>query len=134
MTQIPLPLIDEFNREYWGGCKRHELQVQKCSDCGRLRFPPQPMCGHCTSVNADWIKLSGRGQLYTWTTVHPPVLPAFQDKTPYNVIMVQLDEGIRMISNLVDCENDQIEIGMPVEVLFEEVTDDVTLPKFRPAR
>ena len=85
-------------------------------------------------MNAEWIKLGGRGKVYSWTIIYPPVLPAFEDKTPYNVVLVQLDEGIRMVSNLVDCDNDKIEIGMPVEVLFEKVSEDVTLPKFRPAR
>lgn len=134
MTQVPLPLIDDFNREYWEGCKKRELRAQKCRDCGKLRFPPQPMCPNCTSTDTEWIKLSGRGKIYTWTVVYPPVLPAFEDKTPYNVIMVQLDEGIRMVSSLVDCDNDRIKMNMPVEVLFDDVAEDVTLPRFRPAR
>ena len=134
MMQIPLPEIDDLNREYWEGCKRRELLAQRCADCGRLRFPPQPMCPFCTSMHTEWTKLSGKGQVFSWTVCHPPVLPAFEDKSPYNVILVELDEGIRIVSNLVDCENDQIEIGMPVEVLFEDITDDVTLPRFRRAK
>ena len=106
----------------------------KCGDCGHLRFPPQLMCPNCTSVNTEWIKLSGKGKVYTWTVVYPPVLPAFENVTPYNVIMVQLDEDLKMISSIVDCENDDIEIGMPVEVLFDKVSDDITLPRFRPVK
>ena len=91
------------------------------------------MCPACGSLDYEWAKASGRGIVHTFTIVHRPTLPAFEDRIPYNVIAVRLDEGVFMVSNLVDCPPDEIRIGMPVEVEFEPLTDEITLPKFRPA-
>jgi uncharacterized OB-fold protein len=92
------------------------------------------MCPQCGSLDYTWELASGRGVVHTFTVVHRPTLPAFEDHLPYNVIAVRLDEGVFMISNLVDCPLDQIRIGMPVEVTFHPLTDEIALPKFRPAR
>ncbi len=131
---IPLPEIDEFNKEYWEGCKRHELLVQRCSDCGRLRFPPRPMCPECMSFKVTWTKMSGKAKVMSWCVAHPPVLPAFQDVAPYAAVLVELAEGPRMITNLTDVGVDKIEMGMPVEVVFDSVSEDITLPKFKRAK
>jgi hypothetical protein len=80
-------------------------------------------------MNTDWVKLSGKGKVYSWTTVTHPVHPAFE--VPYAVVIVELDEGVRLVSNIVDCKPEDLYIGMPVEVIFEDVTEEVTLPKFR---
>jgi uncharacterized protein len=126
----PLPVIDDVNREYWAGCARQELLAQRCDRCGRLRFPPRPMCPHCSSLGSVWTQLSGDARVVTWTVCYPPVLPAFQAQVPYAVVLVELAEGLRMISSLVDCPPEEIEAGMAVHVVFEPVSDDVTLPRF----
>lgn len=133
ITELPLPLIDEHNKGFWEGCQRRELLVQRCRDCGSLRFPPRPMCPSCNSFEADWAPMSGKGKVLTWAICYPPVMPAFADKVPYNIAIVELDEGVRVVTNLVDCAPDQIEAGMPVSVVFEDVADDVTLAKFKRA-
>lgn len=133
ISELPLPEIDEYTKEYWAGCKRHELLAQRCKDCSRLRFPPRPMCPDCSSWNAEWTKLSGKGRIFSWTVCHPPVLKAFEEKAPYHVVLVEMEEGTRLISNMVDCANDEIEMNMPVEVVFEEVAEDVSLPRFKRA-
>jgi len=84
-------------------------------------------------MNSEWVKVSGRGKLYTWTTIFQRYHPAFADELPYNVAMVELEEGPRVITNVVECKNDDLHIGMEVEVVFEDVTEEITLPKFKPS-
>ena len=129
----PLPIPDVRDKGFWDSCKNHELRVQKCKNCGTLRFIPQPMCAKCYSMDIDWVKISGKGKIYTYTIVEHPIAPAFADIAPYAVILVELDEGeaLRIVSNLIDCKPQDIRIGMPVEVVFEDVTEEITLPKFR---
>lgn len=132
----PLPTPDRDTLPYWEGCRRHELLMQRCADCGTYIFPPLPMCPACTSMNREWGRVSGRGRIYSWFVVHHATHPDFVDDVPYAVVLVELDEqpGLRLPSNVVECSIEEIEIGMPVEVVFEDVTDEVTLPKFRPVR
>ncbi len=137
MTQqapFPTPVPTAESAEFWAGCQRGELLIQKCSQCGTLRYFPRAGCPRCTSEQYTWHKVSGRGTLYSFIVVHPPTLPAFKDKVPYPVILVELEEGVRMISNIVDCKNEELRIGMPLEVVFDRINEDLTLPKFRPAR
>ena len=129
---VPIPVPDPESIEYWEGCKRHELLIQKCSGCGELRHYPRLSCSHCTSEDYEWLPSSGKGVLYSWIIVHPPTLPAFKEKVPYPVILVELEEGIRMVSNIVDCAIEDLRIDMPLEVTFDEVLEGVMLPKFRP--
>ena len=129
----PLPRIDNETSPYWDACKRHELRMQRCVSCGQLRFPPGIICANCNSLEAEWVKLSGRGKVYTWNIFHQLYNPAFAQDLPYNVAVIELEEGPRITSNIVGCKNEDIHIGMAVEVVFEDITDDVTLPKFRPS-
>src|SRR2546430_1005239 len=119
-----LPVPSEEDREYWAGAKEGKLVIQKCGGCARLRNFPSMGCPHCGTMKWSWVPASGKGKIYSWIVVHPPVLPAFADKVPYNVVLVELAEGTRIVSNLVDCPNDQIVIGMPVEVVFEKLTEE----------
>lgn len=128
-----LPRIDEMNRPYWEGAKRHELLLQKCQECGHYRYPPGETCPSCLSDRLEWVKVSGRGSVYTWTVFHQAYHPAYKDDIPYAVVAVELEEGPRMITNLVNCGTEDIKMGMPVEVVFDDVTGEVSLPKFRPA-
>jgi len=121
------------SKEYWEGCKNHELRIQRCKDCGAYRWYPRPMCHQCNSMNVEWVKASGKGTVYIWTVVVHPTGAVWVDEVPYTVAIVELEEGVRMLSNMVDCEPEELRVGMPVEVVFDDVTDQVTLPRFRPA-
>lgn len=134
----PLPKVTDESRPFWEGCKAHELRIQRCDSCARFRFPPQKMCRHCNSVEATWAPVSGTGTVYSFTVPtnpSPGELPARGFDYPYAVALVELDgtDGVRIASNIVDCPVDEIAIEMPVEVTFDQVTDDITLPKFRRA-
>ena len=108
------------------------LCVQRCSDCGHHIFIPQPVCTQCLSESLDWIESSGRGTLYSYTVVHRPQQPVFE--VPYIPIIVLMEECWYMVSNLREAIDGEFVIGMPVEVLFEPMSDEITLPYFRPAR
>jgi len=128
----PLPEINEFNYRYWEAAKRHELVLQKCLECGHYRYPPGDTCPSCLSDRLEWVEASGRGTVYTWVVFHQIYHPAFAEDIPYAVVAVELEEGPRLVTNLLDCKLEDIKVGMPVEVVFDDVTDDITLPKFWP--
>jgi uncharacterized OB-fold protein len=130
----PLPRATEDSAAYWEAAQKNELRLQRCADCGHVRFPPAVLCARCLSEKHAWVKLSGRGMVFSWIVVHQSQHPAFNADAPYNVAIVELEEGPRLHSHIVECPNDQIRIGMPVEVVFRRVNDEVTLPKFRPRR
>lgn len=132
-VEKPLPSANEDSQDYWEACKRGELRLQKCDACHHLRFPPSHLCPRCLSESFHWEKTSGRGRVYTWIVVHRPQHPAFFEDAPYNVVIVELDEGPRLHARILDCPNDEIAIDMPVEVLFVKKNDDVTMPYFRRA-
>ena len=129
---IPLPVPNEDNQGFWEGCRRHELRLQCCTGCRAFRHPPRPMCPQCTASESEWVPVSGRGTVYTFTLVHGPTLPAFQERFPYNVAVIQLDEGPFIVSNLVECPAERLRIGMRVAVEFVDVSETVSLPQFRP--
>jgi hypothetical protein len=129
----PLPRIDEESRGYWEALARHELYLQRCRACGTLRFYPRALCPGCLADATDWVRASGRGTVYSFTVTHQNQAPGFRDALPYVLAIVELAEGVRLMTNVVGCAPDAVRIGMPVEVVFEDVTPDITLPKFRPA-
>jgi uncharacterized OB-fold protein len=128
----PLPAITEDGAPYWEGCRQGELRAQRCTACGHLRWPPSALCPRCLAQGGVWERLSGRGTVYSFIVVHRPQHPAFLNDVPYNVAIVELDEGIRLHSSVVACEHDALRVGLPVEVVFDKVNDEVTLPRFRP--
>jgi uncharacterized OB-fold protein len=130
----PLPRPTEDSAPYWEAARAGELRMQRCGDCGHIRFPPALLCARCLSENVEWVKLSGRGTVFSWIVVHQSQHPAFNADTPYNVTIVELDEGPRLHTTMVECANEDIRIGMPVEVVFDKINDQVTLPKFRPSK
>jgi uncharacterized OB-fold protein len=130
---LPNPLHAETSRPFWEAAKRHELVMPRCRMCDRLFFYPREVCPACLGADLDWVKVSGRGRLYSFTVIHQPANPAFEADAPYVYAMVQLEEGPRLISNLVDCPPDQARVDMAVEAVFDDVTPEVTLVKFRPA-
>jgi uncharacterized OB-fold protein len=126
----PMPTWD--HHEFWDACQRHELRLQRCAECHAYRFQPRPYCPDCRSRDAEWTLVSGRGTVYSYTVCYPPVLPAFEDRAPYNAVVVELDEGPFMVSNLLEWEGSEIPIGLPVEVRFVEIDDELTIPQFVP--
>lgn len=129
-----LPHIDEESRPWWEAVKRHELYIQKCRDCGELRYHPRALCPQCLSSNTQWLRCSGKGKVYTFTVTYQNQAAGFRDSLPYVMAYVELAEGVKMLTNLVDYKLEEVKIGMPVEVVYEDVTPEVTLVKFRPAR
>ena len=128
----PLPMPNEDSQPFWEGCNRQELLIQRCDDCGYHRFPPSILCPRCMSMKHKWVKASGRAKVYTWEITHQALYPAFD--TPFNVAIVELEEGPRMHTNIVNCKNEDIYVDMSVELVFEKVEDqDWYLPKFKPA-
>lgn len=129
---IPRPLIDADNKGWWDAVARHELVFQQCRKCGTYLHPPRPMCYKCKSFDLHYVPSSGRGKIYSWVTYVRPAHPGFI--TPYEVVLVEMEEpGVRLVSNMVDCDPQDLYIGMPVEVVFDQVAPDLTLPKFKRA-
>ena len=128
----PLPQISDFNRSFWEAARRHELRLQCCNACGRVWAPNGPVCPYCFSAEFTWKRLSGRGRIASWVVFHKLYYPSFAEDLPYNVAFVELAEGPRLVSNIVGAKNEDLSIGMPVEVVFEDVTALISLPKFRP--
>ena len=129
---FPKPVPSWDNYEFWSACQRHELRIQRCTSCRGYRFPPRPYCPECQSPSFAWPLVSGKGRVYTYTISHPPVLPAFESRTPFNAIVVELHEGPYMVSNLVDWPlGQEIPIGLPVQVVFEDIDEELTIPQFR---
>lgn len=131
MADMPLPVPDEDTQPFWDYCNAGELRVQRCTSCGTLRYPVRPLCAACASFDYEWQPLIGKGTVYSYTVTHQVLHPALEGKTPHLALLVQLDEGIVMTSNLIDATDITVEIGQPVEVVFERVSDEFTLPKFR---
>lgn len=129
----PLPLLAGLTGEFYGWCKKEELRFQVCGGCKTWRHVPREMCAECGSFDWSWERSAGRGRLFTWTVAGVPLHPAFKDDTPYASCVIELDEGVRMVSQLIDCSPEELRIDLPVEVVFDAVTDEVTLPKFRRA-
>ena len=130
----PLPQISPAMVPFFAAARRHQLVAQRCNGCGAFRFPARELCAHCLSRDASWVPVSGRGTVFSVVVMHQAYHPGFAAEVPYAVVVVELDEGPRLISNVVGVEPHAITIGMPVEVVFENVSPEVTLPKFRPRR
>jgi len=129
-----LPLPDVDTAPFWAAASRGELSMQSCSVCHRLRFPPRPMCPSCGSLDALWEGVSGRGTVWSYVVCYPPVLPAFADRAPYPVVLVELAEDpmLRMLGGISDCPPDRLCIGLPVQVWFEQLGEGLSLPQWRP--
>jgi hypothetical protein len=130
---VPIPVPTPESRPFWEATGRHELRLQRCRDCGRHVFYPRAVCPHCFGAALEWRRMSGRGTLHTFTVVHRGA-KSFPLGSPYVIAIVQLDEGPRLMTNLVGVPPDPaaIRIGMPVEVVFQDVAPGVALPHFRP--
>ncbi|MFN0090229.1 MAG: Zn-ribbon domain-containing OB-fold protein [Acidimicrobiales bacterium] len=129
----PLPSLSNLNRPFYEGLKERRLTLQRCLACREIWYPPGPFCPACWSRDIEWAELSGRGKVTSWVVFHQAYYRSFEADLPYNVAEVELEEGPRLLTNLVGVANDEIRLGMPVEIVYDDVTDAITLAKFRPA-
>ena len=128
----PLPRSTPDNRAFWEGCREHKIMLPWCMECDRPHWPPGPVCCHCFGEALTWRQASGRGVVSSWVVVHKAWLPAFAADIPYNAVQVELEEGVRLTGNVVGVENAALHVGMAVEAVFDDVTPEATLPRFRP--
>jgi len=128
----PLPSMDHWNRPFWEGCKAGKLMAQKCDESGEIWLPPSPISPVTRTDAWSWIALSGRGRVWSWVVMHQRYFKSFSDDLPYNIAQIKLDEGPMLISNIVGIRNNEIQADMSVCAVFENVTDEITLPKFTP--
>jgi hypothetical protein len=133
MPKRPIPEPTPETAEFWEGARRGELRIQRCRSCAKAYFFPRPFCPRCSSKDVEWFTASGKGTLYSYVINQRPA-PGFQDWTPYVIAVVQLDEGPRMMTNIIGVEPkpEHLPIDMPVEVTWERQDERITLPQFRP--
>ena len=127
----PIPAITPDMVEFFDGARAGRLMVQKCDNCGTLRFPAHDLCSKCNSTASMWVPVSGRGEVFSFNIMHQLYHPGFAKEVPYAVVVVELEEGCKFISNLLGVKPHDIRCGMPVEVTFEKLNEDVSIPKFR---
>lgn len=127
----PLPVVTEENRPFWEGCRQGKLLLQYCDQCQQHQFYPRLYCMHCGSTSLRWVSASGRGVIYSYTVIHQNKSPEFVQDTPYNVAVVQLAEGPRLMSNIVETDLAELRIDLPVTVVFDAVSEAIHLPRFK---
>jgi uncharacterized OB-fold protein len=127
----PIPAVTPELREFFDGARAGRLMVQKCAGCGVLRFPAYELCSKCNSTKSSWVPVSGRGAVFSFNIMHQVYHPGFAAEVPYAVVVVELEEGCKFVSNLISIKPHEIKCGMPVEVIFEKLSDEVSIPKFR---
>ena len=125
-----LPVITEENRPFWDGCRQGKLLLQYCEQCGRYEFYPRLFCMQCGGA-VSWREASGRGVIYSYTVIRQNKSPEFAPDVPYNVALIQLEEGPRLLSSVIDLPFEELRVDRPVEVVFEAVSDVISLPRFR---
>jgi uncharacterized protein len=130
MPTRPAPILTEDNRVFWDEADNGRLVAQRCANCGRLRHPPRPMCPHCHSLEYEAMELSGIGTVYSYSILHHPRSPNFT--YPLLTALVDLEEGVRMVTNLINLDPADVRIGMPVQVTFIPTAGDVDVPVFEP--
>jgi len=130
----PLPRPTPISQEYWRGAKAHQLRLQRCRQCGRHVFYPRSFCPLCLSDNLEWVTASGKGKVYSYTVVRRAVHPAFQEEVPYVLAIVELEEGPRLTTNIVGCPPEEMRVEMAVEAVYDDVTPEITLVKFKPVK
>ena len=128
----PIPMADEESTEFFEGARRHELMLMRCKNCGAWRLPSRPRCPDCWSTDTEWAQASGRATLYSYGIMHQK-FPGFEDDVPYNFAVVELEEGPRIVSNIVDVANEELRVDMPLRAVFDDVAEDSTVIRFTKA-
>ena len=129
----PIPTPSDESKPYWDGLREHRLLMPKCSACGGFWFPPTQYCAHCRSRDWAWSDVSGKGKVFSFVVYHRVYHPGFASEVPYAVAVIELAEGPRMLSNVVGVPPEQLVCEMPVEIVFDDIVEGVTLPKFKPS-
>lgn len=129
---LPVPIADDVSAPFFRGAQERKLMLLRCPHCGAWRLPGRDRCVDCWSTEEAWAEASGRGKLYTFGIMHQKYHPAFADVVPYNYAIVELDEGPRLVTNIVDCPNEALRVDMPVEAVYDDVSEETTLVRFRP--
>jgi uncharacterized OB-fold protein len=132
-VRFDLPAPEPETRPFWDAAREQRLLVKRCADCGEAHFYPRPFCPQCWSENVNWEEASGQATLYTFSTVHVNDLPPFHGRVPYVAAIVELAEGPRMMTNVVDCDAEQLEVGMSLQVRYRDLDDEFSIPVFVPA-
>ena len=132
LNGLPAPIRDQDSAPFWDGCDREQLLLQHCNSCQAPRWPPGPVCHSCRSLDYGWRPATGRGSVFSWVVVHVALDPALHDQVPYAVGLVSLDEGVRVVSTIEDCDLAQIEEGMVLQVRFDHAPDGRAVPTFVP--
>ncbi|HEY1349807.1 MAG TPA: OB-fold domain-containing protein [Ktedonobacteraceae bacterium] len=132
--QKPIPVPDEASLPFFQGACEHRLMIQRCAVCGTAHWPVRLRCSVCFRTDIAWVEASGKGTLYTFSLVHQVVHPGFASEVPYTLAEVDLQEGLRIISTVIECPPARLHIGMPLDVTFIDINDEISLPAFRPAR
>jgi uncharacterized OB-fold protein len=128
----PLPKPNADTKPFWDGCRNHQLTFQKCKDCGHVRWPASIICPKCYSQETQWIVAGGKGKIFSFVVYHQPFHPAFKEALPYVVAVVELEEGPHILSNIVECIHHQLKCDMAVKISWQDVTEGICLPVFRP--
>jgi len=128
----PVPVVNTWAQPFWDAARQERLILQKCISCGEHIFYPRIACPHCAADNLEWVEVSGKGTVYSFTVVEANAPSAFLDDMPYVVAVIRLQEGVQMLSNVIGCDPHSVVCDMPVEVAFEKLNDEFTLPKFKP--
>lgn len=131
--RFDLPTIEDETRPFWEGTRAGKLLLRSCTACGAVHYYPRPFCPTCWSDDVEWVEAVGRATLYTHSTVHMNDLPPFGERVPYVAAVVELEEGPRMMTEVIDCPVEDLAVGMALELTFRELTDEVTIAIFRPA-
>ncbi|MGH2809009.1 MAG: Zn-ribbon domain-containing OB-fold protein [Actinomycetota bacterium] len=126
------PPPSQTGEPFWAATKDHEFVIQHCTSCNRAIHYPRDICPHCHSLELEFRPASGNGEVYAFSVMHRPGNPSMQDRVPYVVALIDLDEGARMMSNVVGCEPAEVRVGMPVQVTWEDLSDGRALPLFEP--
>ena len=129
----PLPTVSGETKPFWDACRRGQLLIQKCDRCGEFQFYPRGICANCWSEDIRWVTASGKGTVWTFTVTYQNRTPGFAEDVPYVLALVELEEGVRMFTNIIECQPRDVSIGMPVEVTFVQANNQISVPYFKPA-
>jgi uncharacterized OB-fold protein len=129
-VRFDLPTPEGDTIEFWEAAKEERLLIKHCLDCGAFSYYPRPFCPTCWSESVEWYEASGQGTLYTWSVIYNNDMPPFRDRVPYVAAIVELAEGPRMMTNVVDCPFDLLTVGMALQVTFQPISDEYTIPVF----
>lgn len=129
----PVPTVSGETKPFWDAARRDELMIQRCGDCNQYQWYPRGFCSICWSSNIEWVKSAGRGKVWTFTITRQNRAPGFKEDLPYVVALVELDEGVKMFTNIINCDPETVKIGMAVKLTWVAPSDDLHIPYFEPA-